>query len=134
MRRLAPGGDDAAVILPEDTRVTGSVAGTGVVVIVAVIAAGVIVAVVTGTISVVVPGCDVTFVKGIVVVLPTGSVTVVSAGSWVINRGSVPVTVFTGTMLEFVIFWLPTETGNKMNATITRIPRCMQIFFIIHTP
>jgi hypothetical protein len=122
MRILAPSGDDATVTLPVEIWVTRDSVGTGVI------------AVVTDIISVVVPGGGVVFVDSTSVELVTGIVVVVSAGTCVVTRGSRTVFVVVGVTVEFVIFWPLTQTGNTMNATITRIASCVQVFFMILSP
>jgi hypothetical protein len=129
---LAPRGDDATVILPVVTCVTGDAVGIPVVVVV--------------TDTFVVTGSGVVFVDinvvgigfGIVVVVTagtcvvwvTGIVVVISVGTCVVTVGSaVPVVV--GITVEFVIFWPMTDAGNKMNATITRIMSRISVFSIV---
>jgi hypothetical protein len=125
---LAPRGDDATVILPVDTCVTGDAVGMRVV---AVVVPGRGVVFVDRTIVVLGIGIVVVVTAGTCVVLVTGIVVVISAVTCVVTKGSKPVPVTVGTTVEFVIFWPETETGTKKNATITRIMRGIQVFFMI---
>jgi hypothetical protein len=116
---FAPGGDDATVIFPTGACVAGNAGETGV-------------AVVTDSTVVVPPGNGVVFVDSITVALVTGMV-VFSEGTCVVTGNSTPVPLVAGMIVEFVLFISLAETGNNINATISRIMISMRIFFMIVT-